>query len=61
MYVSGPEFLNRNAVFAINNAASTLGGELTPFFIDRSKHPHLSRDLTPSLPDFRAAGEPPAA
>ncbi len=29
------------AVFAINNAASTLGDGLTPFFIDRSAHPRL--------------------
>ena len=29
------------AVFAINNAASTLGDELTPFFIDRGAHPRL--------------------
>ena len=29
------------AVFAINNAASTLGEELTPFFIDRGAHPRL--------------------
>ena len=29
------------AVFAINNAASTLGGDLTPFFVDRGAHPRL--------------------
>jgi hypothetical protein len=32
------------AVFAIKNAASTLGGDLTiltPFFIDRGQHPRL--------------------
>jgi hypothetical protein len=29
------------AVFAINNAASTLGDGLTPFFIDRGAHPRL--------------------
>ena len=45
------------AVFAINNAASTLGGDLTPFFIDRGQHPRLPL----SLPDLRAAGELPAA
>ena len=45
------------AVFAINNAASTLGGDLTPFFIDRGQHPRLPL----SLPDLRAAGEAPAA
>ena len=28
------------AVYAINNSASLLGGELTPFFIDRGCHPH---------------------
>ena len=45
------------AVFAINNAASTLGGELTPFFIDRGRHPRMPL----SLPDLRADGETPAA
>ena len=45
------------AVFAINNAASTLGGELTPFFIDRGQHPRMPL----SLPDLRAAGETPLA
>ena len=45
------------AVFAINNAASTLGGDLTPFFIDRGQHPRLPL----SLPDLRATGESPAA
>jgi transposase InsO family protein len=34
------------AVFAINNAASTLGGDLTPFFIDRGQH---LRILSPFL------------
>ena len=29
------------AEFAINNAASTLGDNLTPFFIDRGAHPRL--------------------
>ncbi len=28
-------------VFAINNAASTLGGELTQFFVDCRAHPRL--------------------
>ena len=42
------------AVFAINNAASTLGGDLTPFFIDRGQHPRLPL----SLPDLRTVGEP---
>ena len=45
------------AVFAINNAASTLGGDLTPFFIDRGQHPRLPL----SLPDLRQAGEPVAS
>ncbi len=36
------------AIFTINNSASTLGGELTPFFIDRGAHPRLP----PSLPDL---------
>ena len=38
------------AVFAINNLASTLGGELTPFFIDRGQHPRMPL----FLPDLRA-------
>jgi hypothetical protein len=29
------------AVFAIDNAASTLGDGITPFFIDRGAHPRL--------------------
>jgi hypothetical protein len=29
------------AVFAINNAASTLGNGLTPLFIDTGAHPRL--------------------
>jgi hypothetical protein len=29
------------AVFAFNNAASTLGGTLTPFFIDCGAHPSI--------------------
>jgi len=45
------------AVFAINNAASTLGGELTPFFIDRGHHPRMPL----SLPDLRVPGETHAA
>ena len=45
------------AVFAINDAASTLGGDLTPFFIDRGQHPRLPL----SLPDLRTVGEPAAA
>ena len=44
-------------VFAINNVASTLGGDLTPFFIDRGEHPRLPL----ALADPRAAGEPLAA
>jgi hypothetical protein len=45
------------AVFAIDNAASTLGWDLTPFSIDRGQHPRLLL----SHPDLRAAGEAPAA
>ena len=46
------------AVFAINKAASTLGGEPTPSFMDL----RLSQRRLPlSLPDLRAAGEPRAA
>ena len=41
------------AVFAIKNSASTLGGELTPFFIDRGQHPRMPL----SLPDLRNMGE----
>ena len=41
------------AVFAINNSASTLGGKLTPVFIDRGSHPRMRL----SLPDLRTAGE----
>ena len=44
-------------VFAINNAASTLGGDLTPFFVDRGAHPRLP--LSPPRDDL-AAGESPA-
>ena len=39
---------------AINNAASTLGDNLTPFFIDRGAHPRLP--LSPPHDD-RTAGE----
>jgi hypothetical protein len=44
-------------VFAINNAASTLGGGLTPFFIDWGQHPRWPL----SLPYLRSAGESPSA
>ena len=44
-------------VFAINNAASTLGGDLTPFFVDRGAHPRLP--LSPPRPTG-AADESPA-
>jgi hypothetical protein len=44
------------AVFAINNAASRLGGDLTPFFVDRGAHPRLP--LSPPRDDS-AAGESP--
>jgi hypothetical protein len=45
------------AVFTINNAASTLGGDLTSIFIDLGQHQHFP----PSIPDLLAAGEAPAA
>jgi hypothetical protein len=45
------------AVCAINNAASTPGGDLTPFFIDSGAHPLLPR--SPPRDDSTAA-EPPA-
>jgi len=45
------------AEFAINNAACTLGDNLTPFFIDRGAHPRLP--LSPPHDD-RITGESPA-
>lgn len=45
-------------VFAINNAASTLGSDLAPIVIDRGAHPRLP--LSPP-PDGRSAAESPAA
>ncbi len=45
------------SAFAINNSASALGGDLTPFFIDRGSHPCLPF----SLPDLRSSGESLAA
>ena len=45
------------AVFAINNAASTLGDGLTPFFIDRGAHPRLPLSAPPADGD---PGETPA-
>jgi hypothetical protein len=45
------------AVFAINNAASTLGDGLTPFFSDRGAHPRLP--LTAPA-DGSPSGESPA-
>jgi hypothetical protein len=45
------------AVFVINDAASTLGGDLTPFHIDRGQRPRLPL----SLSDLRSAGESPSA
>ena len=45
------------AVFAINNTASTLGGDLSPFLIDSCQHQRLPL----SLQDLLAAGEPLAA
>jgi hypothetical protein len=45
------------AVFAINNAASTLGEGLTPFFIDQGAHPRLPLSAPPADGD---PGETPA-
>jgi hypothetical protein len=45
------------AVFAINNAASTLGDGLTFFFIDRGAHPRLPLS---AVPVDGASGESPA-
>ena len=45
------------AVFAISNAASTLGGDLTPFVVGRGAHPRLP--LSPPRED-RTADESPA-
>jgi hypothetical protein len=45
------------AVFAINNAASTLGDGLTPFSIDRGAHPRLPLSAAPV---DGAGGESPA-
>ena len=45
------------ALFAINNAASTLGGDLTLFSVDRGAHPRLP--LSPPRND-RTAEESPA-
>jgi hypothetical protein len=39
-------------VFAINNATSTLGGDLTPFFVDRGAHQRLP--LSPPRDDLAA-------
>ena len=46
------------AEFAINNAASALGDDLTPFFIDRGAHPRLPLSPPPAHDD-RATGESP--
>jgi hypothetical protein len=46
------------AVFAINNAASALGDELTPFFIDRGAHPRLPLSAPPAAD---TGGETPAS
>ncbi len=45
------------AVFAINNASSTLGDGLTPFFIDRGAHPRLPLSAPT---DGNSGGEAPA-
>ncbi len=47
------------AVFAINNAASTLGDGLTPFFINRGAHPQARLPLS-AVPVDGASGESPA-
>ncbi len=44
-------------MFAINNTASTLGDELTPFFIDRGAHPRLPLSIPT---DYTPGGESPA-
>ena len=44
------------AVFAINNATSTLGCDLTPFFIDRGAHPRLP--LSPPRDDRTTVAPP---
>jgi hypothetical protein len=44
------------AVFAINNATSSLGGDLTPFFIDCGAHPRLP--LSPPHNDLTAGATP---
>jgi len=44
------------AVSAVNNAASTLGGTLTPFFIDRGAHPRLP--LSPPRDDTSPSETP---
>ncbi len=44
-------------MFAINNASSTLGDGLTPFFIDRGAHPRLPLSAPP---DGSPGGEAPA-
>ena len=46
-----------HACFAINNAPSSLGGHLSPFFIDRGAHPRLPL----SLPNLSEAQETPEA
>ena len=38
-------------MFAINNAASTLGDGLAPFFIDRGAHPRLPLTAPTAGPD----------
>ena len=48
------------AVFAINNAASTLGDGLTPFFIDRGAHPRLPLTAPVDSSPGGPGGESPA-
>jgi hypothetical protein len=45
------------AVFAINNAASTLGDKLAPIFIDSNAHPRLPLSVPT---DCKPGGESPA-
>ena len=46
-----------HACFAINNAQSTLGSHLSPFFVDRGAQPRLQL----SLPNLSEAQETPEA
>ncbi len=48
-------------MFAINNSASTLGGEVTPVFIDCSLRAHPPSRLRLSLPNLHNSGESASA